>query len=200
MYKCSCTNKTVELIKSDLFRYTGDLSFRSFISTYIREPGFSFIVWLRIRTSIKSKLVGLILHRKKIKLGMDIQTFNIGKGFYIGHWGQIFVSSEAVIGNNCNISQGVTIGVSNRGNNKGAPTIGDRVYIGPGVKIFGNIKIGNDVSIGANDVVTKDIPDNSVAVGIPARVISSDGSQGYIGNIFNKAMSSELKRKAGFDE
>lgn len=178
-------SRIMYLIKSDLHRYSPDLTFKSFISNYIREPGFSFMVWLRIRSVIKSKCIGFILHRKKILLGMDIQTFNIGEGFYIGHFGQIFVSSQAVIGTNCNISQGVTIGVVNRGKNKGAPVIGDRVYIGPGVKIIGNIKIGNDVAIGANAVVTRDLPDNSVAVGIPARVISEEGSFGYIENIFS---------------
>ncbi len=54
------------------------------------------------------------------------------------------------------------------------------MYIGPGAKIIGNIKIGNNVSIGANTVVTKDVPENSVVVGIPARVISNNGSEGYV--------------------
>lgn len=128
---------------------------------------------------------------------MDIQTFKIGEGFYIGHWGQIFISSQAVIGDNCNISQGVTIGVSNRGDNIGAPVIGDRVYIGPGVKIFGKVTIGNDVAIGANAVVTKDIPDNSVAVGIPARVISTEGSHGYIQNIIIPMVNELILTKQG---
>lgn len=93
------------------------------------------------------------------------------------------ISAGADIGENCNISQGVTIGVVNRGPKAGAPSIGDRVYIGPGAKIIGNIKIGNDVAIGANAVVTKDIPDNAVAVGVPAKVISYEGSAGYINRV-----------------
>ncbi len=60
------------------------------------------------------------------------------------------------------------------------PTIGDNVYIAPGVKVFGKIKIGDNVAIGANCVVTKDIPDNAVVVGIPGRIISNEGSGGYI--------------------
>jgi serine O-acetyltransferase len=77
----------------------------------------------------------------------------------------------------------VTIGQSNRGKRKGCPTIGNEVYIGPGAKIFGNIKIGNNVAIGANSVVTRDIPDNAVVVGIPGNVISYNGSDGYINRI-----------------
>jgi serine O-acetyltransferase len=75
----------------------------------------------------------------------------------------------------------VTIGLSNRGEGKiGAPIIGDNVFIGPGAKLFGNITIGNNVAIGANTVITKDIPDNSVVVGSQSKIISSKGSSGYV--------------------
>jgi len=72
--------------------------------------------------------------------------------------------------------------VTNRGSKKGTPIIGDNVYIGPGAKIIGNVNIGNDVAIGANAVVTKDLPPFAVAVGVPARVISLKGSEGYVNN------------------
>jgi serine O-acetyltransferase len=62
----------------------------------------------------------------------------------------------------------------------GCPKIGDRVFIGPGAKIFGAITIGNDVAIGANAVVTKNLPDEAVAVGIPAKVVNLNGSKDYI--------------------
>lgn len=78
------------------------------------------------------------------------------------------------------LSQQVTIGVVNRGKMKGYPTIGDNVYIGPGAKVIGNVHVGNNVAIGANCVVTKDVPDNAVVVGIPGQVISYEGSTGYI--------------------
>jgi serine O-acetyltransferase len=74
----------------------------------------------------------------------------------------------------------VTLGKVNRGEKKGYPVIGDNVYIGPGAKIVGKIKIGNHVAIGANCVVTRDIPDHGVVVGIPGEVISFEGSSGYI--------------------
>ena len=122
-----------------------------------------------------------MLHKQTYKLGISIPaSTEIDSGFYIGHFGGIVVNGKSVIGKNCNISQGVTLGQANRGKNKGYPTLGDNVYIGPGAKIVGAIKIGNNVAIGANCVVTKDIPDNSVVVGIPGKVISQDGATGYI--------------------
>ena len=90
------------------------------------------------------------------------------------------VNGKSVIGKNCNISQGVTLGKANRGKYIGYPSIGDNVYIGPGAKIVGAVRIGCNVAIGANCVVTKDILDNSVVVGIPGKVISDKGATSYI--------------------
>lgn len=94
------------------------------------------------------------------------------------------ISPRAVIDNNCNISQGVIIGYSGRGHNSGVPIIGDGVYIGLGAKIFGKIKIGSFVGIGANAVVNKSLDDHSVLVRIPARSISNKGSKELIKNQF----------------
>ena len=107
-------------------------------------------------------------------------TAKIGKGLYIGHFGGIILGPKTVIGENCNISQGVTIGQAGRGGKQYTPVIGDRVYIGPGAKIFGGIKIGNNVAIGANAVVTTDLPDNAVAVGIPAKIVNYDSSRDFV--------------------
>jgi len=116
-----------------------------------------------------------------IKFGIDIPpSTKIGKGFYIGHHGSIVISGNAVIGDNCNISQGVTIGQVNRGPRKGFPVLGNNVYVGPGAKIIGNVRIGDNVAIGANAVVTHDVPNNAVVVGVPSRIISYAGSVGYI--------------------
>ena len=87
-----------------------------------------------------------------------------------------------MIGRNCNLSHQVTIGISRRGERAGVPTIGDNVYIGPGAKLFGAISVGDNAAVGANCVVTRDVPEFGVVVGIPGRVISLDGSQGYINN------------------
>lgn len=101
----------------------------------------------------------------------------IGPGLYIGHFGGITVSSRAVIGRDCNLSQNITIGVSGAGAKRGAPTIGDNVYIAPGARLFGKITIGDNVKIGANAVIHKDLPDNAVAVLDPGfKIISYAGN------------------------
>lgn len=104
----------------------------------------------------------------------------IGEGLFIPHAFGIIIHYEVKIGKNCNLGQDVTIGIGGRGEKRGSPKIGDRVFIGPGARIFGAITIGNDVAIGANAVVTKDLPDNAVAVGIPAKIISYQGSQDFV--------------------
>lgn len=126
-------------------------------------------------------LAWLLLNHYDYKYGISISfRTQIGSGLYISHNGGIVINSHAIIGKNCNISHQVTLGVANRGKRKGYPIIGNNVYIGPGAKVIGNIHVGNNVAIGANCVVTKDVPDNSVVVGIPGQIISSEGSQGYI--------------------
>ncbi|MBN1559803.1 serine acetyltransferase [candidate division KSB1 bacterium] len=123
----------------------------------------------------------LWLHHLNYKFGISISyKTQIGSGFYIGHYGGIVVNSKSIIGKNVNISHGVTLGLANRGRKKGVPTLGDNIYLGPGAKIVGAVTIGNNVAIGANCVVTRDIPDNAVVIGIPGRVISQSGAKGYI--------------------
>ena len=101
----------------------------------------------------------------------------IGPGLYIGHFGGIIVSSAAVIGENCNISHGVTIGAAGTRQRGGVPRIGNNVYIGPGAKVFGRITIGNNVKIGANCVVHKDVPENAVVALNPGfEIISFKGN------------------------
>ena len=125
----------------------------------------------------------LINRHQQIRFGIGISyKTSIGPGLYIGHEGGIVVSELAVIGKNCNLSHQVTIGVSRRGQRAGVPVIGDNVYIGPGAKLFGAIVVGDNAAIGANCVVTRDVPENGVVVGVPGRVISYEGSQGYINN------------------
>lgn len=117
--------------------------------------------------------------RVKALWGIDVsRNAKIGRGMYIGHFGGIVISGSAVIGEYCNLSQGVTIGVSGNGSNRGAPTIGDRVYLAAGAKVVGKIKIGDNVKIGANAVVYKDIPNNAIVVLDPGyKIISYRGNR-----------------------
>ena len=94
----------------------------------------------------------------------------IGRRLTIEHFGGIVIHTNAVIGDDVIIRQGVTIGNKSLEFPLAVPVIGNRVSIGAGAKILGGIKIGNDVLIGANAVVITDVPDNSIAVGVPARI------------------------------
>jgi serine O-acetyltransferase len=104
----------------------------------------------------------------------------IGRGIYLGHFGPTIVHPRVKIGSNCNLSQGVTIGVVQRGKRRGVPTIGDRVYVGPNAVIIGSIIIGNDVAIGAGAVVTESLPDRAVVIGNPARIVSYKGAFDFV--------------------
>ncbi len=101
-------------------------------------------------------------------------TCNIGPGFYIGHFGSIIIRGD--FGSYCSVGQGVTIGSKGAGKSDGWPILGDSVYIGAGAKVIGSITVGSNVVIGANSVLLKDVPDDSLVVGIPAQIktISND--------------------------
>jgi len=181
-----------KLIRADLHRYYGRCDFRVLAKELLFGAGFKYTFWMRHLKYFQAKsflfaplaLFSRFMYRRYVfKFGFEIAHIaEIGPGLMIGHCGQVIVHPKVVIGRNCNISQGVTIGVSNRGENAGVATVGDDVYIGPGAKIIGKISIGNRVAIGANAVVTKDVPDDGVVVGIPAKLISYKGSEGYINN------------------
>ncbi len=111
------------------------------------------------------KLWYYVIHKHlSYKLGYTIYANNFGPGLYLGHYGTIVINPEVRIGANCTIHVCVNIGM-------GGSVIGDNVYISPGVKIVKPVHIGNNVTIGANAVVNKDIPDNCVVAGVPAKII-----------------------------
>jgi serine O-acetyltransferase len=104
----------------------------------------------------------------------------IGPGLYIGHFGPVILNADVRLGRNCNLSQGVTIGVGGRGARRGCPIIGDRVYVGANAVLIGRIEIGNDCAIGAGGVVTKSMPACAVVAGNPAGVVSRKGSFDFV--------------------
>ena len=176
------------LWKADGHRYYGHQ--RPLTATFIRCPAYRYTVLLRLTNYLRLKPlkafgmfypVSLYLYRLSVIYGIEIPNHTqIAPGLYIGHLGGIVINGDVIIGVNCNISQGVTIGVTNTGKRKGTPIIGDRVYIGPGAKVFGAISIGDDTAIGANAVVTKDIPPGTTWAGVPASQVSPRGSHDMI--------------------
>lgn len=115
---------------------------------------------------------------EKHNIEIDPKT-QIGKGFYLGHPGGVTINPSAILGEHVCVHKGVTIGVENRGKNKGTPVIGNCVWIGINSIVFGNVKIGDDVLISPNTVVNFDVPSHSVVYGNPAvvkhRLLATEG-------------------------
>lgn len=131
-----------------------------------------------------TSLLDFRLKKYSIKLGYTIPVNVFGPGLCLAHIGTIVVNANCRFGSNARIHVDVNIGQYTRGEddfNKRkdeAPIFGNNVYIGPGAKIFGSIKIGDDAAIGANSVVTKDVADHVTVAGAPAKVINNEGSVG----------------------
>lgn len=176
-----------QYIKSDLYRYRGNTSCISFIKEFLHHRAFRYMVAHRLLNSTGiEKWGGVILWLFINKDYIQIPTeTKIGYGLYIGHGGPIIINGTAVIGDNCNLSQFLTIG-ANEGK---AAIIGDNVYVGPNVCIVENVKIGDNVTIGAGSVVCKDIPCNATAVGNYAKVVNYDHPARYIGNMWKNKMT-----------
>ena len=181
-----------KIIESDYKRYgINKISLWILIKTFLLmpNPGLKFMTIFRLTQYFRRRnrplfyFFFLWLRRLKIKYGFDISyRTQIGKGFYIGHFGGVVIHGDTVIGDNCNISQGITFGVSNAGANIGVPKIGNNVFVGPGACVFGNITIGNNVTIGANAVVTENILDHHTVLSPKSVPIDKDLSPFYIHN------------------
>ena len=104
----------------------------------------------------------------------------IGEGLYIGHYGGIILPRHGRIGHNCSFAQNSTIGVAGTGENRGAPVIGNRVFVGAHSVVVGKITIGEDAMICAGSIVTRSVPPRAVVMGNPARVVSYDGSFDHV--------------------
>ena len=179
------------IIQTDLYRYVPEpYSLKTLLKGF-RSQGFRYMFFRRLRDyygshSVIGMVCKLFLRHYTYKYGFQIGG-KIGEGFYIGHFGTIVVSNNAIIGRNCNIAHGVTIGATRRGENKGAPTIGDYVWIGTNAVLVGNIRIGNDVLIAPGAYVNFDVPDHSLVIGNPGKITNKENAtRGYINNVLNE--------------
>lgn len=182
-----------EIILSDFKRYNlSTLSFGNLLSVFIFQPipGLKFMTILRLTQHYRRNnrflfyILFLWLRRLKVKYGIDISyRTKMGVAIYIGHFGGIVIHGDAEIGDYCNLSQGITIGISNYGEKKGVPTIGHHVFLGPGSCVFGNITIGNHVTIGANAVVTEDVSDHFTVLSPKSISIQKDLSAYFVHNL-----------------
>ena len=127
----------------------------------------------------------LISQRSRRKTGIEIHPgATIGRRLVIDHGMGIVIGETAEIGDDCLIYHGVTLGGTGKDVGKRHPTIGDNVLIGAGAKVLGPIKIGSGSRVAANSVVLSEIPANSTAVGVPAKVVRKDGKKvNYVGEV-----------------
>ncbi len=158
-----------ENIKEDLKSYQGDFGAQGFwVMLVYRFGRWRYGVRPAILRKVLSFIYKLLYKFVQVITGIELPCeAEIGKNFIIDHFGGVVVSGYAKIGDNCRIRNGVVIGLKNV-EDIGAPEIGHNVDIGAGAKVLGKIKIGNHVLIGANAVVICDVPDNAIAVGVPA--------------------------------
>lgn len=155
------------------------------------KPGFRAVAVYRFgvwRMNIKPIFLRAplsILYRalfRKIRNSYGIElpySAQLGRRVVIEHQSCIVIHGDCIIGDDCIIRQGVTMGNRYLDRPFDAPKLGKRVNVGAGAKLFGNITIGDDVNIGANAVVLSDIPPGKTAVGIPAKILSSQKSQDH---------------------
>lgn len=159
-----------------------DPAARGKIEVLLLYPSIHALIAYRISNKLyKNKLfflARLLSQISRFFTGIEIHPgATIGKGLFIDHGMGVVIGETAEVGDNVTIYHGVTLGGTGKHKGKRHPTIGNNVIIGSGAKVLGPINIGDNVKIGANSVVLKDIEDNKTAVGIPAKVVKKVNSK-----------------------
>lgn len=158
-------NNNQNMLKADYTRYTSAKEMPKF-QKYMRKcQGAKNPIW-----KLLYKIL-FVYHRQKYCVEISENT-TIGEGLYVGHPYGITINPYAIIGKNCNIHKGVTIGQENRGIRKGFPTIGNQVWIGVNATLVGKIVIGDDVLIAPNSYVNFNVPSHSIVIGNPATIMT----------------------------
>ena len=167
-------------LASDIERYKSHPSQGQFIAgakALYSHPAFAGVVWYRLSRYLWLKkrnplfflfllMTRLLYPLVRLYSGLELApSVEIGPGLWVGHFGPIVRNPAMRAGRNLTILHGVTVGAGTGG----VPILGDNVSIGVGATLIGNVQIGHNVIIGAGAVVTKNVPDDSVAVGVPAQ-------------------------------
>ena len=160
-----------ENVRADLQAHGGDWSAQGFWALLIYRFGrWRYGIRWALPRKACSLLYKILYKLVQIVAGIELPCeVVLGKNFIIDHSGGIVISGYATFGDDCRIRNGVVVGL-NRVDDPCAPVIGNNVDIGAGAKVLGRITIGDNVLIGANAVVVRDVPADSIAVGVPAVV------------------------------
>jgi len=153
-----------------------DPAARNPLEVFLLYPFIHALIWYRIAHLFYKKkcffIARFISQAARALTGIEIHPgAQIGKGLFIDHGMGVVIGETAEVGDNVTLYHGVTLGGTGKDTGKRHPTVGNNVFIGSGAKLLGPIVIGDNVKIGANAVVLKDVPSNSTAVGVPTRTI-----------------------------
>lgn len=157
-----------------------DPAARNKAEIFFLYSGLHAVIWYRIsHWFFKRKLKFIargISQFARFLTGIEIHPgAEIGRGLFIDHGNGVVIGETSIVGDNCTIYQGVTLGGTGKDTGKRHPTLGDNVLVGSGAKILGPFKVGDNSRIAANAVVLEEVPDNSTAVGVPARIVRKNG-------------------------
>lgn len=161
-----------------------DPAARSGLEVFFLYSGVHAVMWHRIAHWFyrhnRKFCARLISQFSRFMTGVEIHpAAKIGKGLFIDHGMGVVIGETAEIGDNCTIYQGVTLGGTGKECGKRHPTIGDNVMIGSGAKVLGPFTVGSNSKIAAGAVVLSEVPSDSTAVGVPARIVSMGGERVY---------------------
>ena len=173
-------------IRADHYRVFG--TDKGFFKHMLMSHELRYLWMFRKRQRTKNRFLLHLYDVQQIlfdwKYGLLILTNQVGEGLLLGHGHGIHVSAETVIGRNCNLSKNCSVGPVMRGANSGSPVLGDRVWVGTGAMVFGNIKIGDDVLIAPNAFVNMDVPPHSIVSGNPCTIRHRDhATECYVNNL-----------------
>lgn len=164
-----------------------DPAARNFWEVFFLYPGFKALLRHRVAHKLHKSghyfLANMISKKTRRKYGIEIHpAAQIGTGVFIDHGMGVVIGETAVVGDNCTIYQGVTLGGTGKHKGKRHPTIGNNVLIGCGAKVLGPFKVGDNSKIAANAVVLQEVPPNCTCVGIPARIVRMNNERVHVSN------------------
>ncbi|MCS7001598.1 MAG: serine O-acetyltransferase [Dehalococcoidia bacterium] len=154
-----------------------DPAARSALEVVLTYPGFHARQWHRLAHALWRAnvplLPRLIAHGSRFLTGIEIHpAARIGEGLFIDHGMGVVIGETAVIGDDCTLHQGVTLGGVSTQRTKRHPTLGNNVVVGAGAQLLGAITIGDNVKVGAGSVVVQNVPPNATVVGVPGRIVA----------------------------
>jgi serine O-acetyltransferase len=179
----SSFDRVILQVKSDIQTVKKkDPAARTTLEILLTYSGLHAVLFYRVAHQLYIRelftLARIVSQFARLLTGIEIHPgAKIGKGLFIDHGSGVVIGETAEIGNNCLIYQGVTLGGTGKERGKRHPTLGNNVMVGAGARVLGPFRVGDNVKIAANAVVLEAIPDNSTAVGVPARIVRKNGKK-----------------------